>query len=152
MARIVNNTYGSYYIKTKILKNSFDKDGYVRICLKTKLNKRYFRINRLVAIYFIANPENKPFVNHKKGIKTDNRASELEWVTASENTQHAFDIGLMVACKGEKHGQSKLTKEKVIEIRSKYIPHKYSMATLAKEYSIGYHTVNSLINYRTWKL
>lgn len=57
-----------------------------------------YKIHRLVAEIFIPNIENKEVVNHKNGNKLDNRESNLEWTTVSENTIHAVDTGLNPCC------------------------------------------------------
>lgn len=74
-----------------------------------KDNKNKF-VHRLVAMAFIPNPDNLPCVNHKNGIKTDNRAENLEWCTQSENSKHGFRVlGRVIHNKGkEGHGLGKL--------------------------------------------
>ena len=58
-------------------------------------NQDLFYVHRIVAGAFIPNLLDKPFVNHIDGNKLNNDLSNLEWVTASENTQHAYESGLM---------------------------------------------------------
>lgn len=83
------------FFKGKILKQKLDKHGYLRVTLSKNNHLCLKQVHRLVAIAFIPNPENKPTVNHKKGIKTDNRSTELEWATYQEQTQHAIKTGLI---------------------------------------------------------
>lgn len=69
-----------------------------------------FLVHRLVALYFIGPPpEGKIQVNHKDGTRTNNHVSNLEWVTAAENMQHAHRTGAMRLPKSDKHWQGKKT-------------------------------------------
>lgn len=76
----------------RILTGSKYSTGY--IFFKLNNDKRYSQ-HRLVAEYFIPNPDNKPFVNHINGIKHDNRIENLEWCTHQENCAHALINGLL---------------------------------------------------------
>lgn len=84
-----------YYHKGRFLKSAVDSSGYNQYILFKNGCRKTFSAHRLVAEYFIPNPYSFPEVNHKNGIKTDNRASQLEWTTRKENIQHAVDTGLM---------------------------------------------------------
>lgn len=64
--------------------------GYssVELC-KNNIKKR-FRVHRLEAFAFLPNPKNKPYINHKNGIRNDNRLENIEWCTNSENQLHSY--------------------------------------------------------------
>ena len=68
-----------------ILSPRIDKDGYSEVSLMHNGKAKAVTVHRLIAEAWIPNPENKPFVNHKNGNRGDNRVSNLEWVTVSEN-------------------------------------------------------------------
>lgn len=103
--------------KHRILRQGLDVYGYCQVSLCKEKRPHPKKVHRLVAMAFIPNPLSKPQVNHKLGIKIDNRASELEWATGSENVQHTFDTlgrkgyssngGLL----GEKNWNSKKVKQ-----------------------------------------
>lgn len=75
----------------RILKETLQV-GYPHIYLSKNGSKKNFSVHRLVAISFIKNPTNKQFVNHKNGIRNDNRVENLEWCTASENMVHSRNV------------------------------------------------------------
>lgn len=78
----------------KVLRLSSDKDGYQKVSIYIDGKQRYFMVHRLVALAFIPNPQKKPEVNHKNGVKSDNCVENLEWCTSSENRIHAYKTGL----------------------------------------------------------
>lgn len=82
-----------------------------------RVNKEKYSLHRLVAFAFLENPENKPFVNHIDGNKTNNALSNLEWCTIAENNQHAIDTGLKQFYK-RKIGQYNIDRELVKEFNS----------------------------------
>lgn len=64
------------------------RDGYMIATLYNYGNKIRKGVHVLVGLAFIPNPEEKPEINHKNGIRNDNRVENLEWVTRSENNLH----------------------------------------------------------------
>lgn len=79
---VINNVSG------KQLKQFDNGRGYMRVCLFK--NKRIFKfyVHRLVAIHFIHNPQQLPYVNHKDENKSNNSVDNLEWCTASYNVNY----------------------------------------------------------------
>lgn len=94
LARQRKNSKGVYMQKEKLLSLTNTSTGYKKVELVKNGKKKSYKVHRLVAMAFIDNPENKPEVNHIDGNKINNCVDNLEWVTSSENTIHAYNAKL----------------------------------------------------------
>lgn len=100
----------------KWLKPQMSKTGYHVQYLSPPTGRKRLFMHRLVAMAWIPNPLNLPFINHLNCNKTDNRVANLEWCTKLQNAKHC--VAMKRQPSGERHGHAKLTSQNVIEIRA----------------------------------
>ena len=139
----------------RILKPVPDKrKGYLMVYLR--LGKKHYarcRVHRLVALYFVDNPDpkTKTQVNHIDGNKLNNSASNLEWVSPKENVQHAFQTGLHPIYTCEDASHSKLM-NKEVELICQFMMKfpEVPLKKVARMFEVGYATLQNIRLHRQW--
>lgn len=131
---------------------NYDKDKYMLCGLRLDAKQTFYKVHRLVATHFIPNPENKPWINHINGIKSDNRVENLEWCTAKENSWHCVNVTKTISrLKGEEKACTKLTEKEVLEIRKIYVKGgKHTHRSLAKKYNCTSSNIYGILHRKIW--
>ena len=120
--------------------------GHLQVRLFKNAKGSHLFVHRLVMLAFVGKPKKHIQVNHLNGIKKDNRLSNLEYCTASENSIHAAKNGLYKPCRGSKNGNSKLTEKQARDIFNS----KSRRSCLAAKYGVSETLVYAIKARKRW--
>lgn len=139
----------------KIMSVYTDARGYQRIHLrKGDGSKCSYWLHRLVGAAFCEKPVDHNEINHIDCNRTNNTATNLEWVTRAGNNQHAYKHGNLRPPRlfGERAPRSKLTEKQVIEIRDRYsrCSAQNNTVVLGKDYGVSFSTIARIVSNKTW--
>lgn len=144
-------------VKGGILIPKIDRYGYQALSLRIDGKMYYRTVHTLVCLTFNGpKPTPKHKVNHKDGVKPNNRPENLEWVTTQRNIEHARELGLLLKIqdyfpvrKGMDSPNAKLTEKDVREIRS--FPDCWGNTEISKFYGVGDSTICRIRKRHDWK-
>lgn len=122
-----------------------DKNGYIKVTLYP--GNKVFMVHRLVAEYFLSNPNNKPCVNHIDCIRHNNFVTNLEWVTYVENAKHTIKSGNNPDFNGANNPRAKFTEQDILDIRAD----DSSVACLSKKYNVSETAITNIKNGTRYK-
>lgn len=124
--------------------------GYSRVSLCKQGMCKVHYIHQLVAKLFLTRKANNLEVNHIDGNKTNNKVTNLEWVTHHENVLHSHKLGINKKnqVRGSRTGSAKLNEKQVLEI--KRLKGTKTHEELAKKYNVSTGSIWHIFANRTW--
>lgn len=136
---------GHYRKKNEaIMRQTSGPNGYHAICLRLNKKTKRFLVHRLVGIAFIPNPLRKETINHKDGVKNNNRLFNLEWATQAENLNHALITGL------RRSRERSLKDIEALTVITFLSTHKRVMKKLARHYMVSPSLISRIKKRETW--
>lgn len=124
---------------------------HLRVILTKDGKRKQHQVHRLVALAFIPNPDNLPFVNHKDCDPTNNHVSNLEWCSAKENSIHAYKQGRWTPPnqKGSANSNCVFVDDDIKRIR-KLHQTIGNCAEIARQYKVNPKTINDIVHRKRW--
>lgn len=122
---------------TFVAKNGYERVGFCG-------GKHTIAVHKLVALAFCDGYKDGLCVNHKDGNKLNNMASNLEWVTHSENIKHAFATGLKFPAK-----PNMIISDKDFERVIERVKSGEKQNAIAKEYGVTHSAISKRL--KEWK-
>lgn len=133
--------------KPRVMDGGTDLSGYPFVHLYRERVRKIHRVHRLVAEAFLFHDPIRRHINHKSGLKADNRLENLEWCNRSENMLHARDVLLTMPC-GERHSNCTVSFETVQEIRRLFATGLHSQAAVGRIVGVSDKYVHRIISLR----
>lgn len=150
LSRKIKTYGGRYYFSREIIMSQKKTRGYKSVTLNANGEKRTLQVHRLVLEHFSPKQGSETLqVNHINCDKADNNLLNLEWVTPSENMEHASRHGLLPKQYGHHNPNSKLTKLdvlKVIKLREAGLTHR----EISEMFNVDRKTIGNVLSGKSW--
>jgi hypothetical protein len=149
LARVCEGSRGGKRpVKERLLKYVPDKQGRRRVCLYKDGIGKYFKVSTLVALHFLANPENYTVVCHKDDDVTNDNVTNLFWGTHAMNVADKVSKGRQ--SRGSSHGMAKLSESDVLNIRM-LANNGFKQSELCSIYNMSSGLMSGIISKKRWK-
>lgn len=131
---------------------NIDRNGYHRMHMQgdNGIRKGVY-LHQVVAITYLDNPGNKPYVNHLNHNKSDNRSDNLRWCTQRENIVYDWEKGKRKATYGTDCNFNKHPVSLIKKLRQLYDSGGYTQTYLSRKFSVPQSTIHVIVKRKQWR-